>query len=206
MQKILIIFIWIVPHTCFCQVPVNVFSNQETKYFKTILQVTAFLKSRPTNTLIFHESEFYTKEEAVYDTVITKYFAKEKMLNLFQDDTSHFAVAGKLDIARHVLNSCDYYLDIVPSDSILIEPSRYSSKKSLSKEDKEDNLFLNSLSIFFKVGDKKIMMLVCHFDSESNKMLTFSLNSMQKEDADEITLFLKRQRNYYEYSNPWGKH
>lgn len=203
MKKFLLIFLFIVPQACFCQIPVNQFNKQEKQYFKTLLQVAAFLKSRPTNTLIFHESEFYSNEEAFYDTVITKFFAKGKMLQMFEIDTSHFAVKGKLDITRHILNSSDYYLDIVPLDSILIEPYRHSIKNSLDKNNKEDNISLNSLSIFFKVGIKKIRMLVCIFDEQTNKLLSFSLLVMEKEDAAEIDLFLKRQKNYYEYPNPW---
>lgn len=131
------------------------------------------------------------------------FFMKEKMLKSFEKDTSHFAVEGKFDIIRHMLNGCDYFLDIVPLDSILIEPCRHSIKNSLDKNNKGDNIFLNSFSIFFKVGRKKIRMLVCIFDEQANKLLSFSLPTMEKEDAAEIDLFLKRQKNYYEYPNPW---
>ena len=70
------------------------------------------------------------------------------MLENFGADTMVFAVSGKLDIIRHVLNSCDYYLDVVPADSIFIEPDRLSVGKPLDKNDDEYGMLMNSLTIF----------------------------------------------------------
>lgn len=52
-------------------------TEQEEKYFKTVKQTVAYLKSKKTTPLSFHETQHYSKEEAIYDSVIERFFEKE---------------------------------------------------------------------------------------------------------------------------------
>ncbi len=47
-----------------------------------------------------HEMEKYSNQEAFYDTVINRFFDKEKMLKSFEKDTMVFAVAGKTGYSK----------------------------------------------------------------------------------------------------------
>lgn len=73
------------------------------------------------------------------------------MQKAFSKDTSFFGVEGNFDIIRHVLNSCDYMLDIVPSDSIMIE----APSQALIKEESDDYSPGNSLEVNFLIDEKK---------------------------------------------------
>jgi hypothetical protein len=175
-------------------------ANQEKKQLDIINQTINFLKSYPTTVLAFHDSEEVTKAEEFYDTVINKFFATQQMFRNFQTDTMVFGVAGKFDIVRHILNSCDYYLDIVPLDSILFEPcSYYKEDERSSKSKKEHDSISNCIDVFFKIENKKIKMLACYFDKAANKLLGLSSLMMEKKDIELVKSFLRRQKNYYEY-------
>ncbi len=205
MQKGFILFILLISQTSFSQKRINEFNEQEMQFLRTLLQTTSYFKGHPTTPLAFHESETYSRREAFYDTVITKFFAKDKMMKLFEGDTSHLAVAGKLDWARHELNFLDYYLDIAPEDSILIEPARYFHEEKKIENQKNQDIYLNSLNIFFLIANKKVLILGVQFDKESNKILSLFLNVMTKGESEETVSFLKRQKNYYEFPDPKKK-
>ena len=54
------------------------FYPKEKLYLQTLNQGISYLKSKPTKYFAFHETETYTTDEAFYDTVIAKFFNKEK--------------------------------------------------------------------------------------------------------------------------------
>jgi hypothetical protein len=120
------------------------------------------------------------------------------MLKNFEINTNVFSVEGKMDIVRHLLNGCDYYLDIVPADSIFVRPLRYRFKNFLNKEDSIK--ISNELEIFFLVDGKENTMLGCVYDEVTNKII--SLNIIGSGDAQEdkkLMNFIRRQKNYYKY-------
>jgi len=161
--------------------------DQDKRFFQTISVISEYLKAHKTIPLAFHQSEKYSNEEAFYDTVISKFFSKEKMLKIFEKDTSHLAVAGKLDWARHILNEFDYYLDVIPYDSIFVRP--YSS-----------NELPNTLEVYLIVNNKDVRLFVFHFDPVSDLLLSISIGGIP-ENKDFIN-YLKRQKNYYEFPDP----
>lgn len=184
--------------TGIAQIPVKNFSTKEKLYLQTLQQAASYLKSKPTKYFDFHSTPMYSNDEAFYDTIISRFFNKEKMLKIFEENTNVFAPEGKLDLVRHTLNSCDYYLDIVPVDSIFIRPMRSRIKGFSSKEDSIETSIV--LEIFFKVDGNEIIMLGCTFDSETNKLLGFNIMSASDmEESKQVLNFLRRQKNYYEY-------
>jgi len=162
-------------------------NTQYRKFFQTITEVSNYLKAHKTIPLAFHESSSYSKDESFYDDVIKKFFAKEKMLEAFETDTSHLAVAGKVDWLRHILNETDYYLDIIPSDSIFIRPYK-SSELS------------NTLEVYVTVNKKDVRLFLFHFDSVSDLLLSISIGGIP--ENREFMAYLKRQKNYYEFPDP----
>src|SRR5688572_706682 len=188
MQKAFILFFLLVSVTSFSQKRVNEFSEQELQYFRTLLQTITYLRNYPTKPLAFHETEIYSGKEAFYDTVIATFFEKEKMLRIFKNDTSHLAVAGKVDWLRHSLNEADYYLDIIPSDSIFVRSYRSDELQ-------------NTLEVYLIVNNKDVPIFLCHFDSLSALLLSLSVASGTKE----FMAYLKRQKNYYEFPDPFRK-
>src|SRR5688572_10628186 len=188
MQKAFILFFLLVSVTSFSQKRVNEFSEQELHYFKTLLKTFDYLKTYPTTPLTFRESPTYSLKEAFYDTVIVKFFSKEKMLKSFENDTSHLAVAGKVDWLRHSLNEADYYLDIIPSDSIFVRSYRSDELQ-------------NTLEVYLIVNNKDVPVFLCHFDSLSALLLSLSVASGTKE----FMAYLKRQKNYYEFPDRFRK-
>ena len=99
---------------------------------------------------------------------------------------------------RHILNGCDYNLDIVPTDSILIKPERYRIKNFTTTE---DSLRLsNSFEISFNVAGKEIKVLGCTFDEQTNKLIDLSIiGSGDLEEDNLLMKFIRRQKNYYIY-------
>ena len=198
LKKLLIAILFLQTVTAFAQVPVNNFTPKEKLYLLTLNQAIQYLKSKPTKYFAFHQTETYSKEEAFYDTVISKFFNKEKMLKNFEQKTEVFAPEGKLDIVRHILNGCDYYLDFMPEDSIYITPYRYQITDTL--RDAEDSTLLDVLEIYFNVEGKKIPVLSCWFDVSTNKLLALSPGaSINVEENNLLMKFLRRQKNYFEY-------
>jgi hypothetical protein len=173
--------------TATCQISVSDLNNQDKKFFQTITAVSEYLKNHKTIPLAFHESETYSNQEAFYDTVITKFFSKEKMLKIFENDTSHLAVAGKVDWLRHILNETDYYLDIIPSDSIFVR--HYNSKE-----------LLNTLEVYLIVNSKDVPMFLWHFDPLNALLVSVSFGAIPENEA--FMSYLKRQKNYYEFPDP----
>ena len=161
---------------------------QNKRYFQTIMAISEYLKTHKTIPLAFHQSETYSNEEAFYDTVLSKFFSKEKMLKILEKDTSHLAVAGKLDWARHMLNEFDYYLDIILSDSIFI------------RSYKSDEL-PNTLEVYLIVNKKDVPLFLFHFDLVSDLLLSISIGGIS--ENKEFVEYLRRQKNYYEFPNPF---
>jgi hypothetical protein len=198
MKKLNIIIILFISFPSFAQIPVNNFTPKEKLYLQTLQQAVAYLKSKPTKYFDFHQTETYSNDEAFYDTVISKFFNKEKMLRNFEKNIDVFAVEGKMDIVRHILNGCDYYLDFVPTDSIYLTAQRNIIKGLTFAE---DSLTLsNSLEISFKVDGKWIRVLGVTFDEETNKLFGLSIiGTGDSEEVKKLLNFIRRQKNYYEY-------
>ena len=144
--------------------------EKEKKYLQTLVALSDYLRKEKTATISLHETEYYSKEETFYDTVITIFFEKEKMLKNFEKDTSVFAVKGKLDMVRHILNECDKNLDITPADSILVEPQQHLANTSSNADTIND-----SLSVFILKDNKKVYMLTFYFDERTNRILGISM-------------------------------
>lgn len=198
MKKLIIIIISLKAFTAFAQVPVNNFTPKEKLYFQTLQQAVAYLKNKPTKYFAFHQTETYSNDEAFYDTVITMFFNKEKMLKNFETNVDVFAVEGKVDIVRHILNGCDYNLDFIPTDSIVVTPARYHVTDTL--RDANDSSLLDALEIYFAPDGKKITSLLCWFDSETNKLLALSPSGTSDvNENNRLINFLRRQKNYFEY-------
>ncbi len=176
MKKLIIILLLLKSFAAFTQVPVNNFTPKEKLYLQILQRAAAYLKSKPKKYFDFHQTQTYSNDEAFYDTVISIFFNKEKVLKNFEKNTDVFAVEGKVDIVRHTLNGCDYYLDFVPPDSIFIRPARYNVTDTL--RDAEDSMLLDALEIFFTVDGKKMSMLLCWFDKDTNKFLGLSPSGM----------------------------
>jgi hypothetical protein len=120
------------------------------------------------------------------------------MLKNFEKKTEVFAVEGKVDIVRHILNGCDYNLDFVPADSIFVTPFRYKITDTLRNA--EDSMLLDALEIFFNVDGKKITALLCWFDKDTNKFLALSPSGTSDvEENKRLINFLHRQKSFYEY-------
>ncbi len=182
----------------FAQVPKNNFTPKEKLYLQTLQQAANYLKSKPTKYFDFHQTETYSNAEEFYDTVITKFFNKEKMLKNFEQKTEVFAVEGKVDIVRHILNGCDYNLDFVPADSIFVTPFRYKITDTLRTA--EDSMLLDALEIYYDVDGKKISTLLCWFDKDTNKFLGLSPSGTSDvEENKRFINYLRRQKNFYEY-------
>lgn len=197
-QKIIALLLLLQSYETFSQVQVNNFTPKEKLYLKTLIQTADYLKSKPTKYFNFHQTETYSKDEAFYDTVISKFFNREKMLKNFEKKTEVFAVEGKVDIVRHILNGCDYNLDFVPVDSIFVTPFRYTITDTLRNG--EDSMLLDALEIFFNVDGKKITALLCWFDKDTNKFLALSPSGTSDvEENKRLINFLQRQKNFYEY-------
>lgn len=197
-QKILVLLLTIQSFALSAQVPVNNFTPKEKLYLQILIKAADYLKSKPTKYFDFHPTETYSNDEAFYDTVISKFFNKEKMNEIFKKNTDVFAVEGKFDIVRHLLNGCDYNLDIVPPDSIFVRPERYRIKDFTNKDD--SMRLTNSLEIFYKVDGREITVLSCDFDLETNKLLSLSpLGTSDVAENNALINFLHRQKNFYAY-------
>jgi hypothetical protein len=197
MQKIILTLLLLKCSTSFSQLPVNNFTPQEKSYLQTLTNAADYLKGKPAKYFAFHQTLTYSVDEAFYDTVISMFFNKEKMLKDFEENTDVFGPTAKMDIIRHTLNSCDYYLDIVPGDSIFIRPERYKIKEFTSKA---DSLRMTStLEIFYKVDGKEITVLASTFDNITNKITGFDISVSFEEEGKMLGRFLKRQKNYFDY-------
>ena len=120
MKTLFFSIVILLSYNTFGQVPSKALNTQEKEFFQTLTTLTEYLKNHKTVPLRFHESLSYPEEESFYDEVINKYFEKHKTVTLFEKDTLKFAVEGKLDMIRHILNAADYFIDILPSDSIFV--------------------------------------------------------------------------------------
>ena len=172
------------------QISVSELNIKEKKFFYTLVDVARYLKAHKTIPLAFHESTTYSKEESFYDEVVNKYFEKNKTRELLIKDTSVFGFEGKMDMARHILNAADYFLDILPSDSIFVRP--YNSKE-----------LQNVLEVYLIVNKKDIPVLLCHFDPSTNLLIGLSAGASPR--TEEFMAYLKRQKNYYEFPDPTAK-
>ena len=76
------------------------------------------------------------------------------MNQIFMKDTSVIGFERKMDFMRHTLNGADYFVDIIPTDSIFVR--KFNSEK-----------YPNSLEVYVMVNNKEIPILLCHFDSEN---------------------------------------
>lgn len=155
MQKIILTILLLKCSTSFSQLPVNNFTPKEKLYLQTLKQAANYLKSKQTKYFAFHRTATYSNEEEFYDTVISMFFNKERMLKEFEINTDVFSVEGKMVIIRHTLNSCDHYLDIVPKDSIFIRPQIHKIKASISSSDSLQAI--NTLIYFLKLMEKKFL-------------------------------------------------
>lgn len=179
----------------FSQIQNKKLTAHESGYLKTIQETVLFLKSKPTPKILFHESEFYSSEESFYDTFLINFFNREKMITSFKLDTMVFGVSGKFDMIRHILDSCDYYLDVVPKDSISFEPKRYSAEKPHNPTEKDLYFFENTFNVFFHVGAQRIKVLQCVFEKGTGRLLYFAIGDFS-ENVQELHSFLKRQALY----------
>lgn len=166
MKEILIVVLLIVAQTSYAQVPDSSLNKSQKLYFETLVQLSNFLKEKETTLISLHDGNSYSIHEALYDTVVNLFFNKEKMLSSFATDTSVFAVEGKLDMLRHMLNGFDNYLDKEKSESILIEPNYTLSKASVNEGDEV-------LDVFILQNNKKRLCFQCLFDSGTNKLVGF---------------------------------
>jgi hypothetical protein len=197
-KNIILLFIIFNSLAAFAQVPVNNFNPKEKLYLQTLQQTVAYLKSKPTKYFDFHSTPTYNNDEVFYDTVITMFFNKERMLKNFEQKTEVFAVEGKVDIIRHILNGCDYNLDFMPADSIFVTPFRHQITDTLLTA--EDSSLLNALEVYFMVDGKKISVLLCWFDADTNKFLGLSPSGSFDVNDDKIFQnFIRRQKKFYEY-------
>jgi hypothetical protein len=197
-KKIIVLLLTLQSFALCAQVPVNNFTPKEKLYLQILIQAADYLKSKPTKYFDFHPTETYSKDEAFYDTVISKFFNKEKMLKNFEQKTEVFALEGKVDIIRHILNGCDYNLDFVAADSIFVTPFRYKITDTLKTA--EDSMLLDALEIFFTVDGKKMSTLICWFDKDTNKLLALSPSGTSDvAENKRLINFLHRQKNFYEY-------
>lgn len=173
--------------TATCQVPVSELNAQEKKCFETFNRVADFFKTYRTIPLPFHRTENYSKEEAFYDTVITMFFSREKMLRMFEKNTTHFAVAGKMDWMRHTLNEVDYLLDVIPTDSIFVRPNNLGE-------------LLDTLELYLIVDNEEVPLYLWNFDSLNALLAGVSTGAIQEHEA--FMLYLRRQKIYYEFPDP----
>lgn len=162
-------------------------NSKDKQFFETLIGVCNYMKQLKTTPIRFHESSIYSKDEAFYDEVIKRYFDPLKTHELFSKDTSLFSVVAKMDMMRHILNGADYFLDIVPKDSIFVR--RYNSKE-----------WENILEVYFIVDNKEVSMLLCYFDASSNLLVNLAGGASPR--SSEFTGYLKRQKNYYEFPDP----
>lgn len=190
MKLIIILILQLFTLTCISQISAVELNAEDKGFSQTITAISNYLKAQKTVPLAFHESEAYSIEEAFYDTVIAKFFSKEKMLKIFEKDTSHLAVAGKVDWMRHILNEVDYYLDIIPSDSIFVR--HYNSKD-----------LLNTLEVYLIINKKDVRLFLFHFDSSNALLVSLSVGAIP--ETKEFISYLKRQKNYYEFPDPFKK-
>jgi len=158
------------------QVPIGVFNESERGYFQTLKALADYLKLEKTPVIPFHDTGFYTKDEAFYDTVINTFFEKELMGQEFGKDTSVHSVKKKLDAVRHILNKCDHGLDTLYPASILIVPGR-----SLLNSGNPDEGLHNALNVLIQVGDKKVFMFTMFFDKMTNKISGISAAEHESE-------------------------
>ncbi len=100
-----------------------------------------------------------------YNGIIDKFYAQEKMKREFSKDESHFAMEGKVDMQRLMLNRCDLWLEKLPADSLLIvhEDSAADYFDDHPEEAK------NVLSIVF--GNSKIALVHVWFDELTVKII-----------------------------------
>jgi hypothetical protein len=187
MKALFFLFFKLIAFTCICQVSNSELNMEGKKFLQTITIVAEYLKNHKTIPVAFHESSDYTKEESFYDEVINKHFEKNKTRLLLMEDTSVFSVEGKMDMIRHILNGVDYFLDIIPSDSIFVRP--FNSEK-----------LPNTLEVYLIVNAKKFPILLCHFDASSTLLTGLSAGASPR--TEEFISYLKRQKKYYEFPDP----
>jgi hypothetical protein len=151
------------------QIASKEFTPSEKQNLQTLLKLAEHFKKNKTVEISFHETEIYSSEETFYDKVINDFFEKEKMMKAFEKDTSVLAVSGKMDLIRHILNGCDKFLDETPSDSIFVEPFRYSLKTSKT-DDSED-----ALLILIYDNNEMSKVLKFDFDKSTHKLIGLAL-------------------------------
>ena len=106
---------------------------------------------------------------------------------MLAQDTSVIALEGKIDLMRHVLNETDYFLDIIPSDSIFV---RHFNSDEIP----------NTLEIYLIINDKEVPMLLCSFDPSTSLLVSLSEGAISR--TGEFMSYLRRQKNYYEFPDP----
>jgi hypothetical protein len=158
----------------FFSISVAASSQQQEKYERTLHELIAVLRKKPTVPLQFHESPTYTADEKFYDDIISTYFNKGVLLTRLAKDTDVFAVEGKMDILRHMLNKYDQYLDVIPVDSIVIRP------------DEDSNLLIKVL-----IDKKEVSFLSCEFDPATNKLLMIQ-SIAGKEESEKLQRYQVR--------------
>jgi hypothetical protein len=158
-------------------------SVSEKLYANTIIDAYKYLKKQPTP--IKRIDSVKKEVDDFYDDVINKFYSVERMKIEFGKDESHFAVEGKIDIQRLMLNTCDLWLDKLPDDSIhilhLASVSNYSNDK-IENEKK-------SLSIAF--GKTKIPFLHIWFDELTKKIIGIMTLNLSEADRKYLLSYSK---------------
>jgi hypothetical protein len=201
MKNSIIVFLLVVSAIAQGQVSAEGFSNREQNYFRTITGLSEHLKAKPFHEITEHETPSYSKDESFYDTVITLYFSKQKIKKEIEGNPSAYAMEGKLDLLRHILHTCHYYLANVPKDSIFVRPYRLSNSKRRIADRFAQNQAHNMLELFFIIENKEVPVLAFRFDQNSARLIDvipFSGN----ENNEKLKGYLKRKTDHYKSQKP----
>lgn len=156
-------------------------TEKQLKYAKTIVEVAAYFKSQPTLAKKLDTPNIQV--DSFYDAVIDRYFDRDRMTKELSKHTDVFAVEGKIDILRLVLNISDIWLDYVPNDSLFIE-----SAARINYYDAEDvDQIANSLGIVY--GSNKSLLLMIWFDKNSKKMIIVNPGALPEKEKKDIKRF-----------------
>lgn len=162
------------------QIIIGKMDEQDRMYSQTLKEFADFLKSHQTDTIALHESAIYSEQEKFYDTVINRFFSKEKMLSNLSKETE--------------LNAADFALDIIPFDSLNVQPSHYTIGGVMDTLSEEYDYINNSLGVFIVTEGKSIELITCYFDKVNARLLGLIPLGRSAEDAVLLQQFLELQK------------
>jgi hypothetical protein len=186
---IVICFLFFPLHHLIAQKPVDITSQLDKRNFSVILNASAFLKDNKNVVQNFNDTVASAKTATVYDSLIKSFFDLSYLKDSMKDETNSFE--ARLGLQKAILYNIDYFLDILPPDSLWLSPL-----KSTPMTEDVGSYPPNTLVAYFPLANEPFYAAVILFN-ERGKIFAVSplIHFEKRKNPSDIEQFYRRH-NY----------